>query len=127
MGTDMKRFPTSAHISSWAGLCPGNNEGAGKRKSGKTRKGNTLLRSTLVVCAHSAVNCKNSYFHAQFKRISAHRGGKTCICCHGGTPHIVYNFSSNSKSFCEKNSGTCLLKAPVVISAQLYCFIYSPR
>ena len=72
----MKRFPTSAHISSWAGLCPGNNESAGKRKSGKTRKGNTLLRSTLVVCAHSAVNCKNSYFHAQFKRISAHRGGK---------------------------------------------------
>lgn len=76
IGTDMKRFPTSAHISSWAGLCPGNNESAGKRKSGKTRKGNTLLRSTLVICAHSAVNCRNSYFHAQFKRISAHRGGK---------------------------------------------------
>lgn len=76
IGTDMQRFPTSAHISSWAGLCPGNNESAGKRKSGKTRKGNALLRSTLVICAHSAVNCKTSYFHAQFKRISAHRGGK---------------------------------------------------
>lgn len=76
IGTDMKRFPTDAHISSWAGLCPGNNESAKKRKSGKTCKGNVLLRSTLVVCAHSAVKCKDSYFYAQFKRISAHRGSK---------------------------------------------------
>ena len=76
IGTDMSRFPTDAHLSSWAGLCPGNNESAGKRRSGKTRKGNSLLRSTLVVCAHSAVHCKNSYFHAQFERIRAHRGGK---------------------------------------------------
>lgn len=76
IGTDMSRFPTDGHISSWAGLCPGNNQSAGKRKSGKTRKGNALLRSTLVVCAHSAVKNKNSYFCAQFQRISAHRGKK---------------------------------------------------
>ena len=76
IGTDMNRFPTDAHISSWAGLCPGNNESAHKRRNGKTRKGNALLRSTLVVCAHSAVQNKNSYFHAQFQRISAHRGKK---------------------------------------------------
>lgn len=76
IGTDMSRFPTDAHISSWGGLCPGNNESAGKRKSGKTRKGNALLRSTLVVCAHSAVKDKSSYFSAQFQRISAHRGAK---------------------------------------------------
>lgn len=76
IGTDMSRFPTDAHLSSWAGLCPGNNESAGKRKSGKTRKGNALLRSILVVCAHSAANCKDSFFHAQFERIRAHRGGK---------------------------------------------------
>lgn len=76
IGTDMSRFPTDAHISSWAGLCPGNNESAHKRRSGKTRKGNALLRSMLVVCAHSAVQNKNSYFHAQFQRISAHRGRK---------------------------------------------------
>lgn len=74
IGTDMNRFPTDAHISSWSGLCPGNNESANKRKRGKTRKGNALLRSTLVVCAHSAIRNKNSYFHAQFQRISAHRG-----------------------------------------------------
>lgn len=76
IGTDMTRFPTDAHISSWAGLCPGNNESAGKRKSGKTRKGNALLRSTLIVCAHSAIKSRNSYFYAQFQRISAHRGKK---------------------------------------------------
>ena len=76
IGTDMSRFPTDAHLSSWAGLCPGNNQSAGKRKSGRIRKGNALLRTTLVVCAHSAVKHKQSYFFAQFQRISAHRGKK---------------------------------------------------
>ena len=72
----MGRFPTDAHISSWAGLCPGDNESAKKRRSGKTRKGNSLLRSTLIVCAHSAAKVKGSYFHAQCQRVSAHRGSK---------------------------------------------------
>ena len=76
IGTDMRRFKTDAHISSWAGLCPGDNQSAGKRKSGKTRKGNSLLRETLVTCAHAAVKNKSSYFYAQFTRISAHRGKK---------------------------------------------------
>ncbi|MBO7401907.1 MAG: IS110 family transposase, partial [Lachnospiraceae bacterium] len=76
IGADMTRFPTDAHISSWAGLCPGNNESASKRKSGRTTKGNNLLRDTLVVCAHSAVKNKGSYYSAQFARISAHRGKK---------------------------------------------------
>ena len=61
IGADMSRFPTDKHISKWAGLCPGNNESAGKRKSGRTTKGNALLRSTLVICAHSAVKNKNGY------------------------------------------------------------------
>ena len=76
IGTDMSRFPTDAHISSWAGLCPGDNESAKKRRTGKTRKGNYLLRTTLIVCAHSAAKVKNSYFRAQFQRINAHRGSK---------------------------------------------------
>lgn len=76
IGTDMERFPSDAHISSWAGLCPGDHESAKKRKSGKTRKGNALLRTTLITCAHSAVRHKSSYFYAQFMRISAHRGKK---------------------------------------------------
>ncbi len=76
IGTDMSRFPSDAHISSWAGLCPGDNESAKKRRPGKTRKGNSLLRTTLIVCAHSAAKVKGSYFQAQFQRISAHRGSK---------------------------------------------------
>lgn len=76
IGTDMSRFPDDAHLSSWAGLCPGDNESAKKRKSGKTRKGNALLRTTLITCAHSAVKNKQSYFYAQFMRISTHRGKK---------------------------------------------------
>ncbi len=76
IGWDMSRFPTDKHLSSWAGMCPGDYESAKKRKSGRTRKGNALLRSTLVVCAHSAVRNKSSYFCAQFNRISAHRGKK---------------------------------------------------
>jgi len=90
IGTDMGRFPDDAHIASWAGLCPGDNESAGKRKSGKTRKGNALLRETLVNCAHAAVKNKKSYFYAQFMRISAHRGKKRAYggCC---TFHVGRN------------------------------------
>ncbi len=76
IGTAMSRFPTDRHISSWAELCPGDNESVKKRKSGKTRKGNVLLRTTLITCAHAAVKNKKSYFYAQFMRISAHRGKK---------------------------------------------------
>ena len=76
IGNDMSRFPSDKHISKWAGLCPGNNESANKRRSGKTTKGNKMLRTTLVNCAHSAVKVKTSYFSALFARISAHRGKK---------------------------------------------------
>ena len=79
LGTDMERFPTQGHIASWAGLCPGDNTSAKKRKSGKIRKGNQLLRTTLVLCAHSAVKNKASYFYAQYTRISAHRGKKRAL------------------------------------------------
>lgn len=79
IGVDMSRFPSAGHIASWSGLCPGNNESAGKRRSGKIRKGNALLRATLITCAHAAVKRKSSYFYAQFQRISAHRGKKRAI------------------------------------------------
>ena len=70
----MSRFPSAAHISSWAGLCPGNHKSAGKRKHGKTTKGNQTLKSILVECAKSARNVKGSYFSAQYQRVAARRG-----------------------------------------------------
>lgn len=76
IGYDMKRFPTARHLASWAGISPGNNESAHNRKSGKTTKENTLLRETLVICAHSAARVKTSYFHAQFQRLRLRRGAK---------------------------------------------------
>ena len=79
LGTDMSRFPDDNHISSWAGLCPGNNQSAGKRRSSKTTKGNNLLRSTLVICAHSAVKDKSTFYHAQYERIRKRRGNKRAI------------------------------------------------
>ena len=76
IGTDMERFPTDKHLASWAGICPGNNESAHKRKSGKTTKENSILKETLVICAHSAARVRDSYFYAQFQRLRSHRGAK---------------------------------------------------
>lgn len=63
-------------MSSWAGLSPGNNESAGKRRSGRTTKGNKLLKTTMIQCSHSAVMVESTYICAQFQRISARHGRK---------------------------------------------------
>ena len=68
IGVDMSRFPTAGHLASWAGLCPGNHESAGKRRSGKARKGNAALRTALCEAAWSAARTKNTYLAAQFRR-----------------------------------------------------------
>jgi transposase len=80
ISTDMSRFPTAGHLVAWAGLCPGQNESAGKRKSTRLRKGAPWLKTTLVQCAWSAVKKKDSYYKAQFNRLRSRRGPKKAIC-----------------------------------------------
>lgn len=74
IGLNMNRFPSAGHISSWAGVAPGNHESAGKRKSGKTTHGNKTLKATLIQCAKAAQKVKGSFFSAQYQRIAARRG-----------------------------------------------------
>jgi transposase len=79
IGVDMSPFPSAAHLASWAALCPGNNESAGKHKSGKTRKGNRWLRTALIEAAAGASRAKNSALQARFRRVLRQRGPKKAV------------------------------------------------
>jgi transposase len=79
IGIDMGRFPTEDHLISWSGLCPKNDESAGKRRSTRMRKGAPWLKTTLIQCAWAAARTKDSYLQAQFHRLRARRGAKKAI------------------------------------------------
>ena len=80
IGIDMSRFPTAGHLVSWAGLCPRNDESAGKRRSNRLRKGAPWLKTMLIQCAWAAVRKRGSYYQAQFSRLRHRRGPKKAIC-----------------------------------------------
>ncbi len=80
IGRNMDRFPTAGHLVAWAGLCPGQNESAGKRKSTRLRKGDVWLKTMLVQCAWAAKRKKDSYYQAQFFRLQSRRGPQKAIC-----------------------------------------------
>jgi transposase len=80
IGLDMSRFPTEGHLLSWAGLCPRNDESAGKRRSSRLKKGDPWLKTTLIQCAWAAVRKKGSYAQAQFRRLKSRHGPKKAIC-----------------------------------------------
>jgi transposase len=79
MGTDMRRFPSADDLAAWAGVAPGNNESAGKRRSGQTTRGNPALRKGLVQAAHAAARTKTTYLAAQYHRLAARRGKKRAV------------------------------------------------
>ncbi len=74
MGVDMNRFPTPGHLASWAGMCPGNNESAGKHHSGRTRRGDSWLRGILGATAMTAARSKTGHLGARYRRLAVRRG-----------------------------------------------------
>ena len=85
----MKQFPQPAQLASWTGMCPGNNESAGKRRSGKTTKGNRWLRATLVQVAWAASHTKNTYLSAHYRRLASRRGNKRALVALAHTILII--------------------------------------
>lgn len=79
IGADMTRFPTSRHLASWAGLCPGNNESAGRKRSGKSHRGNRWIRGLMTEIAWAGSRTKNTYSSTQYRRLTGHRGKKRAL------------------------------------------------
>ena len=102
IGVDMERFPTDHPLASWAGMCPGNNESAGKRKSGKTTKGSRYLRAALVQAAWAASHQKGTYLAAQYKRLVKRLGKKKALVAVGHSILVmVYRVLQTRTSYQE--------------------------
>lgn len=105
LGTDMSRFFSDRHVASWAGLCPGNNESAGKRHNGKIRRGNKWLRASLVRSAHSASQAKDTYLSSQYHRIASRRGKKrAAVAVAHSILVIVYHILKTGESYKDLGS-----------------------
>ena len=89
IGLELARFPTPGHLAAWAGMAPGNRQSAGKRQSGKTRKGNPALRAALVEAGQAAGRTKDTYLAAQYHRLAARRGKERAAVAVGHTILII--------------------------------------
>lgn len=101
-GADMSRFPSSADLASWAGLCPGNHESAGKRRHVATAPGNVWLRRALIESARAAANTKDSYFAAQYRHIARRRGpNKAAVAVAHSLIEVVWQLLSTGQVFTD--------------------------
>ena len=104
-GIVMKQFRSADAFASWAGLVPGCNESAGKKKSTRIRKGNKFLKSTLVECARASIRRKDSYYYAKYCKISARRGGKRALIAIAHTMALaIYNILAKKQHFYDLGS-----------------------
>jgi transposase len=105
IGHDMSRFASEDHLASWAGICPGNNQSAGKRRSGKITRGNRWLKRTLAQCAWAASRKKDSFLSARYKRLSKRRGGKrAAVAVAHSQLTAIYHMLSHSQDYHELGS-----------------------
>ncbi len=105
IGVDMKRFPTEKHLASWAGICPGNNESAGKKKSGRTRRGNNYLKGILTECAWAASRTKNTAFREFYHRLVRKKGKNRALVALAHKMLIeVYRVLKSGEPYSERGS-----------------------
>jgi transposase len=109
-GPDMTRFPSHRHAASWAAICPGNEESAGKRKTGRTRKGNRWLRTALVEAANAAGRTRDTYLHAQYLRIRHRRGHKKAIVAVGHSILVAAYYILRDEQSYEELGGDYLVR-----------------
>ncbi len=120
MGTDMSRFPTAKHLAAWAGVAPGNNESAGRQRSGKTRQGNKPLGAALNQAAHAAARTKNTYLSAQYHRLARRIGkNKAIVAVSHSILVIAYHLIKRREPYQELGSDYFDKRNPEVTAKRL--------